>query len=483
MSQSTDITLAPNITGTAQRTELNDILTAILTGHSGASRPSYLTGKTGGWTKIVSGTVHELYYFDGADDILMGTVDFSTNAFTPSGSSAAFANAVNNKTAAYTLVDGDCGKIITGDATAAAFTLAINPTAGLRAGWFVIVQKTDATANNVTIDPDSTNTINGVTTFALGKQYDAAMIIRATSSTFIAVLMPNTANVARLDGAAFTVIPTMPTASSGDNTTKGATTAFVTAAVAVGVSGLAPLASPAFTGNPTAPTQSSGNNTTRLATTAFVQQEISALAPSGVIKVIREQIFTASGTYTPHPNMVYCDMVALGGGGGAGAAAISGAGTAGGTTTVTGLLSATGGAAGNARVAGDGGVGSSGTLNCTGGAGDPGYAVDGTNGVGGAGGSNPWGAGGKAIYSTSGSGQSGNSGEGYGAGGGGGKGSSGAGNHGGSGGGSGGYAIKTFSAASVGASRSITIGTGGAGGTSGGSGTSGLVIVKEYCTA
>lgn len=33
----------------------------------------------------------------------------------------------------------------------------------------------------------------------------------------------------------------------------------------------APLASPALTGNPTAPTQSSGNNSTRLATTAFVQ--------------------------------------------------------------------------------------------------------------------------------------------------------------------------------------------------------------------
>lgn len=33
----------------------------------------------------------------------------------------------------------------------------------------------------------------------------------------------------------------------------------------------APLASPALTGNPTAPTQTSGNNSTRLATTAFVQ--------------------------------------------------------------------------------------------------------------------------------------------------------------------------------------------------------------------
>ena len=41
-------------------------------------------------------------------------------------------------------------------------------------------------------------------------------------------------------------------------------------------SAIARLASPALTGNPTAPTQSSGNNTTRLATTAFVQAGLDA---------------------------------------------------------------------------------------------------------------------------------------------------------------------------------------------------------------
>ena len=39
----------------------------------------------------------------------------------------------------------------------------------------------------------------------------------------------------------------------------------------------APLASPAFTGTPTAPTQTAGNNTTRLATTAFVTSALAAL--------------------------------------------------------------------------------------------------------------------------------------------------------------------------------------------------------------
>lgn len=39
---------------------------------------------------------------------------------------------------------------------------------------------------------------------------------------------------------------------------------------------LAPLASPGFTGNPTAPSQSTGNSSTRVATTAFVQGEFVA---------------------------------------------------------------------------------------------------------------------------------------------------------------------------------------------------------------
>lgn len=41
--------------------------------------------------------------------------------------------------------------------------------------------------------------------------------------------------------------------------------------------GAAALASPAFTGNPTAPTPTAGNNTTRLATTAFVTDAVSTL--------------------------------------------------------------------------------------------------------------------------------------------------------------------------------------------------------------
>jgi hypothetical protein len=53
---------------------------------------------------------------------------------------------------------------------------------------------------------------------------------------------------------------------------------------------LAPLADPAFTGNPTAPTQAAGNNTTRIATTAFVSTALANLINSapGALDTLKE---------------------------------------------------------------------------------------------------------------------------------------------------------------------------------------------------
>jgi len=104
---------------------------------------------------------------------------------------------------------------------------------------------------------------------------------------------------ALLASPAFTGTPTSPTAAPGDNTTKIATTAFVTAAIGSIASGVvsfntrtgavtlttadvtavggALLASPTFTGTPAAPTAAPGTNTTQVATTAFVTQAVAAL--------------------------------------------------------------------------------------------------------------------------------------------------------------------------------------------------------------
>ena len=68
----------------------------------------------------------------------------------------------------------------------------------------------------------------------------------------------------------FTGTPTAPTQTAGNNSTRLATTAFVTTADNL----KANLASPTFTGTPTAPTQTAGNNSTLLATTAYTRTAI-----------------------------------------------------------------------------------------------------------------------------------------------------------------------------------------------------------------
>jgi len=75
----------------------------------------------------------------------------------------------------------------------------------------------------------------------------------------------------------FSQSPIVPTAASGDNSTKAANTAFVAGAVAAEATAriaaeslLAPKASPVLTGVPTAPTATPGTNNLQIASTAFV---------------------------------------------------------------------------------------------------------------------------------------------------------------------------------------------------------------------
>jgi len=90
------------------------------------------------------------------------------------------------------------------------------------------------------------------------------------------------ATKADLLSPSFTGVPLAPTAASGTNTTQVATTAFVSAAIAIEdtiVALKAPLASPALTGTPTAPTAAGDTSTTQLATTAFVIAQAATATP------------------------------------------------------------------------------------------------------------------------------------------------------------------------------------------------------------
>lgn len=271
------------------------------------------------------------------------------------------------------------------------------------------------------------------------------------------------------NAAIFAVSPTAPTPTTGDNTTKVATTAFVQNSI------------PSFgtmatqNANAVAITGGTINNVTGTATGLTVgiannggvtSVNGSTGAITGISTGVNGQVFTSTGTFTIPSNVTKLKITVVGGGGGgggdngsqagsgggAGGAAIaylsgltpgntilvtaigaggsgsSGTGSSGGTTTVASgtqtitTISATGGGAGGAGASGGtGGLGSNGSLNLYGNAG----SVGGSGGVCGAGGGSIFGGGGQPVKS--GNGANGTTG-------GGGGGAQGGGNSGGNGG-------------------------------------------------
>ena len=65
-------------------------------------------------------------------------------------------------------------------------------------------------------------------------------------------------------------------------------TSWVELGTEVDLSGYAPIASPAFTGTPTAPTPTSGDDSTKIATTAYVQDELDNYIPASDIAIITQ---------------------------------------------------------------------------------------------------------------------------------------------------------------------------------------------------
>jgi hypothetical protein len=234
----------------------------------------------------------------------------------------------------------------------------------------------------------------------------------------------------------------------------------------------------ALTGNPTVPTQTAGNNTTRIASTAFVTAAVAA-STTGVASFntltgtvtssVVVQKFTSSGTYTPTSGMLHCIIECIGGGaggggvggaagsnytgggggagstsikfstaaaigasqtvtigaGGGGGASGSNNGTAGGDTSLGAICIGKGGSGGKYGSTvqlpdgGLGGVAGTGDVTGTGATGMPGVYGTGltANFHSGTGGSSPWGSGGLAKASNSGSTQAGQAASGYGSGG------------------------------------------------------------------
>jgi hypothetical protein len=128
------------------------------------------------------------------------------------------------------------------------------------------------------------------------KFYANAVDVLDLTNTAITLNLPTTIG----STLAITGVATAPTPTSGDSSTKIATTAFVTSAINAAATGVtsfntrtgavtlaavdlsnaggALLSSPTFSGVPAAPTPVVGDNSTRIATTAFVNSSITTAA-------------------------------------------------------------------------------------------------------------------------------------------------------------------------------------------------------------
>lgn len=90
MSQATHV--IPDSDGSTFLTNLNNALAAINSIHKGNARPSYAVQGT---LWIDDGaTPWTLNLYDGADDIALGTINATTNAFTPANAATTTGNIV-----------------------------------------------------------------------------------------------------------------------------------------------------------------------------------------------------------------------------------------------------------------------------------------------------------------------------------------------------------------------------------------------------
>lgn len=122
MSQNMFDDIDPNTkSGSQLATDLNNQKASLLTNHSGAARPSYAVAGTM-WLDTSGGTTWLLKQYDGVDDVIIGTINTTTNTFIAAG--GAFASAeISIKTDNYTLVATDRSKLmVMNSGTAKAFT-------------------------------------------------------------------------------------------------------------------------------------------------------------------------------------------------------------------------------------------------------------------------------------------------------------------------------------------------------------------------
>ncbi len=111
-----------------------------------------------------------------ADDIKKGDdhlrlIKSVLKATFPNATKAFRFESVLTKTTTYPVVVGDARALILGDASSGAFSITLPLGSTVFAGYSVIVMKSDSGSNDVTVDGNGAETINGTATRTLSAQY------------------------------------------------------------------------------------------------------------------------------------------------------------------------------------------------------------------------------------------------------------------------------------------------------------------------
>jgi hypothetical protein len=177
MSQYDFGTIDPDAVG---GTELADMLNqwrdAVHSGHRGGTRPGYVFA---GMVWVDDGATPWLIKrYDGAVDIVEAEYDPSADTV-----SFRFRTPSIVKTTAYTVTADDFARIVKVDATSAPITITLPAISAAKDGFPVIVVKTDASANDVTVVRAGSDTIGGAgaTSLVLSAQ-DQLIDLRADAA-------------------------------------------------------------------------------------------------------------------------------------------------------------------------------------------------------------------------------------------------------------------------------------------------------------
>lgn len=142
----------------------------ILTHNSGTSRPSYAVAHTT-WTDTTS-TPWILKYFDGTDDIVLGYVNASTNAFTPAGirldNIAATTNPTINDDSGDGYSVGSLWVNVTADESYVCVDASLGAASWKRISLVTVTNSDMATMAARTVKVNATNSAATPTDFALG---------------------------------------------------------------------------------------------------------------------------------------------------------------------------------------------------------------------------------------------------------------------------------------------------------------------------